>query len=577
MLTQRQVRLVMLLVGADGWVTASELSERLSVSSRLVKQEIASVREQLGASAEVESSARLGYRVARLDDAARSKLAEDFNVHAGHHSIKRRYAQVFLLLVLGSAPQSLAAMAERLYVSRATVATQLDVVRYRITRLPHLVLKVSAKKGASICASEEERRYEASKWIARDCLDAMFVDEAEQERFWNVRMSMLEVVERELEAPIGEGRFSGDDAKRVATWCALSLARTERDLTVRYHAASDGEGRRCAQRLARHIECMRLGRLTDAELEALARLLDECIVPVTPSPRASAFAAQLLSEAALAVGESPVFSDPVVRERVGCRMDGVIRRTSAGHGLLNYHASETVARYPLASYLVARFLDRMMHGHVSKAEATLLALVLAGTLERARPVDAAVLYTDENTAVVGRIRGLLAARWRGKLHVDEVRPAAWSALAPEGMVELATDPSSVLSHPHAMVIPALPSEDDLLQLDRRLAHRACERRVKLYDRLVRDDPTAAAAVARACDRPRPHTVLLTAYRTVCFVEQTDSEESRIGVCDLDDPIVYRGKRYRRAVFVRWGGDGISAREVFDVLSDILVTELKDAR
>ncbi len=577
MLTQRQVRLVMLLVEADGWVTASELSDRLSVSARLVKQEIASVREQLGTSVEVESSARLGYRVVRLDDAARSKLAEDFNVHAGHHSIKRRYAQVFLLLVLGPEPQTLAAMAERLYVSRATVAAQLDVVRYRITRLPHLVLKVSAKEGAIIQASEEERRYEASKWIARDCLDALFVDEGEQERFWDVRTSMLEMVECELGAPIGEGRFSGDDAKRVATWCALSLVRTGRGLSIRHHAADDSEGRRCARRLARRIECARLGLLDDAEVEALARLLDESIVPIAPSPRASAFAVQLLSGAALAVGESPVFSDPVVRERVARRMDGVMRRTSAGHGLLNYHASETVARYPLASYLVVRFLGRMMYGHVSKAESTLLALVLAGTLERARPADAAVLYTDENTAVVGRIRGLLAARWRGRLHIDEVRPAAWSVPAPEGMVELATDPSSALLHPRAMVIPALPSEDDLLRLDRRLARRAHERRAKLYESLTHDDPAAAAAVAQVCHRAQPHTVILTAYRTVCAVEQSESEEPRIGICDLDDPIVYRGKRYRRAVFVRWGGGGISAHEVFDVLSDVLIKELKDAR
>ncbi|WP_321972286.1 HTH domain-containing protein [Paratractidigestivibacter sp.] len=577
MLTQRQVRLVMLLVGADGWATASELSKRLSVSARLVKQEIAAVREQLGASADVESSTRLGYRIVRLDDCMRLKLAEDFNVHAGHHSIRRRYAQVFLLLALGEEPQTLAQMAARLYVSRSTVAAQLDVVRYRIARLPHLVFEVSAKDGASIVASEEERRYEASKWISRDCLDAVFDTPVEQERFWRTCASVLGLVEHELEAPIVEGRFSGDDAKRVATWCALSLIRTERGLTVRYVVADEGEGRDSAQRLAVRMERAQLGQLDDAEIAALARLLDECVVPVVPSPRASALAAQLLCEAALMVGESSIFFDPSTCERVACHMDGAMRRATAGHGLLNYHASETVARYPLASYLVTRFLDRTMQGRVSKAEAALLALVLAETLERARSVDAAVLYTDENAAVVGRIRGLLAERWRGKLHIAEVRPAAWPTPAGEGVVELATDPSSVLMHPSALVVPALPSEEDLLQLDRRLAQRTHERHETLRSRLVVHDPAAEGLVREACATARPDSTILTAYRCVCAVEWSGVSEAHVNICDLEVPIVYRDKHYRRAVHVRWGEGGISARAVFEVLSDVLVKELKDSR
>ena len=577
MLTQRQVRLVMLLVGADGWTTASELSKRLSVSTRLVKQEIAAIREQLGTSADVESSTRLGYRIVRLDDCMRLKLAEDFNVHAGHHSIKRRYAQVFLLLTLGEEPQTLAQMASRLYVSRSTVAAQLDVVRYRIARLPHLVFEVSAKDGALIVASEEERRYEASKWISRDCLDAVFAASHEQERFWCMRGSILRLVESELEAPIVEGRFSGDDAKRVATWCALSLVRTERDLRVRYIAADAGEGRSGAQRLAGRMERAQLGRLDDAEIAALARLLDGCIIPVDPSPHASALAAQLLCEAALTVGESPIFLDPSTREHMARHMDGVMRRASAGHSLLNYHASETVARYPLASYLVARFLDRAIQGRVSKAEAAMLALILAESLERTRPAGAAVLYTDENAAVVGRIRGLLARRWRGKLCIDEVRPTAWSTPPGEGVVELATDPSSVLMHPSALVVPALPSEEDLLQLDRRLARRTCERHETLRNRLVVRDPAADELVRAACEAMRPDSTILTAYRCVCAVERSDASQTYIGICDLEIPIVYRGKHYRRAVYVRWGEKGISARAVFEVLSDVLVKELKDSR
>lgn len=580
MLTQRQIRLLMLLESADDWVTSEALAARLSVSTRLVKQEVAALRRQLGPHA-VESSPRHGYRIDRLDDGARRQLARNFHVHAGHHSIRRRYAQVFLMLVFADEPLSYEAMARRLFVSKATVADQIGVVRYRITRLANLELRVG-QAGVCVRACEEERRYEASKWIERDRLDALFVDDAAAEAFWDARTHVLAVAERELDPLLSTGRLSGDDLKRVASWCALSAWRSGAGQRIVWNDALRNyrpleEARVHAKSLVGAMAQQRVCSLDDAEAVALAWLLSDFIVPSEPSSRAFAYATQLLGELSLAMGEDPVFREPRTREVIAVRIDGIIRRTDAGHGVLNYHASETIARYPLGSYLAASFLNRMMPGHVSKAEATLLALALASIVARSRAVEHAVLYTDENTAVIGYIRGLVSRRWHGRFHIDEVRPSGWGEPSIDATVELATDPTTVVLHPDAFVIPALPGEDDLAQLERGLERRCATRRAELRQKLVFSDASAEAFVRRACAGECAQATTLTVYRTVCAVERADAGVSSISVCDATESIAYRGKRYRRAVHVRWAPDDVPACDLFETLSEVFLEQAKDMR
>ena len=106
-----------------------------------------------------------------------------------------------------------------------------------------------------------------------------------------------------------------------------------------------------------------------------------------------------------------------------------------------------MARYPLASCLAVSYLERAMPGHVSKAEAALIALGLACAIESAAPQRAIVLYSDESTAVIAHFRTLIEFTWRGKTYLAEVCPSSWPTPAPQDAIELATDPSSAILHP----------------------------------------------------------------------------------------------------------------------------------
>ena len=568
MLTQRQIRLLMLLAAADGWVTAQALSRRLSVSDKLVKQEVAALRVQLGELIEIESSPRQGYVLRRMDDEVRAGLARDFDAHAGHHSVRRRYAQVLLMLLCAEEPLTMAQIAGRLYIAKATVAEQIEMLRYRLGRLPNLELAVSQRYGIAIVGTELERRYEASKWIGRDRLDALGLEGESAERFWRERERVARVLGESLAEPMEAGRISGEDVGRIASWCVVSALRdgAGHELVGALPQQTDADAQAWAQRVRPQLGLA----LSERDEAALAQLFYELVVPSDPSTVARAHAAQLLAEVQLAA-DCPFGGDPALkRQRIAARIEGVMRRTAAGHNALNWHASETVARYPLESYLAVGYADRMLEWHIPKSEAMLIALGIAGTLERVRDRAHVVLYTDENAAVIGHIRAQLRAHWGERLRIERVfSPSATPVLVP-GTVELATDPSAIIWHPRVMVLPALPSAEDIAEVDRALLRRRAQTLKELSDRLV-------LTLTAAPELPRGSTTL-TCYRTVCAISEVrGAEASRIEVWPLKPEALYHAKRYRRAICVRWNREELGAFEFFEVLANLLSQELKDAR
>lgn len=538
------------------------------MSNKLVKQEVAALRVQLGELIEIESSPRQGYVLRRMDDEVRAGLARDFDAHAGHHSVRRRYAQVLLMLLCAEEPLTMAQIAGRLYIAKATVAEQIEMLRYRLGRLPNLELAVSQRYGIAITGAELERRYEASKWIGRDRLDALGLEGESAERFWRERERVARLLAACLAEPMEAGRISGEDVGRIASWCVVSALRNDagHELAGALPQQTDADAQTWAQRVGPQLGLA----LNERDEAALAQLFYELVVPSDPSTVARAHAAQLLAEVQLAV-DGPLGGDPALkRQRIAARIEGVMRRTAAGHNALNWHASETVARYPLESYLAVGYVDRMLEWHIPKSEAMLIALGIAGTLERVRDGAHVVLYTDENAAVIGHIRAQLRAHWGERLRVERVfSPSATPVLA-SGTVELATDPSAIIWHPRAMVLPALPSAEDIAEVDRALQRRRARTLKELSDRLV-------LTLAATPELPQGSTTL-TCYRTVCAINEVHgAEASRIEVWPLKPEALYRTKRYRRAIRACWNREELGAFEFFEVLASLLSQELKDAR
>lgn len=590
MLTQRQQKLLMILAANGGWQTSAQLAELLGVSSKLVKQEIAAIRVQLGEDGAIQSNTRRGYRLARLSDTVRASLLTTFDAHSGHHSITRRYALVYLCLLFNDEPLSMARLAERLFCSKAAVADQVEVLRYRTARLAHLRLEVSKRSGVSVLGPEVERRYEGSKWVRTNRLSALFRDVSAQGAFARLLERTGSAAEEVLGPLAAAGRLSGGDVLRVGRYLALTVERSQTghmlDTAVTPVAgvpvsAVSAEAVDLSEVLAGHVDRAIGYRLDALEHEALARLLAELLVP-DPLPReAVKLARDLTAYVAHAIDRADGILAPTTADALAGQLAGMLQRVRGGHALLNYHASETAAHYPLASYLTTRFLKERVGLQAPKAETMLIALSVANVLDDLRCANEAILLSDEPLAVTQHLSAVLRASFHRDIGSVRVLPTA--APVPHASWLFTTDPSCATRHPGALLFPAMLGKADSRRMSEAREKRKLQRRQELAGHLVsrarHDVPSRGLEerLALAAQGVSGDDVLFTAYRTLCLMNEDAQRPSAIAIIQLRSGIVFQGKTFRTLIEVSWNPADLDPFDLSAILSDELSASATDSR
>lgn len=590
MLTQRQQKLLMILAAHGSWQTSAQLAELLGVSSKLVKQEVAAIRVQLGEDGAIQSNTRHGYRLARLSDAVRTSLPSTFDAHAGHHSITRRYALVYLCLLFSDEPLSMARLADRLFCSKAAVADQVEIMRYRVARLAHLRIEVSKRSGVAVRGPEVERRYEGSKWVRTDRLSALFHDVSAQGAFARLLERTRSVASEVLGPLAAAGRLSGGDVLRIGRYLALTVERSRMGHTLDTAVtpvdgipapAVSAEAQALAETLAARVNRATAYGLDVLEREALARLLDELLVPDPLPQEALELARDLTAYVAHAIGhEGETLASETAAALAG-QLAGTLQRVRTGHILLNYHASETVAHYPLAAYLATRFLGGHMHLRTSKAEMALVALSVANVLDDLRRDAEAILLSDEPLAVTQHLRAVLRASFHR--NIDDVRVLPTSAPVPDASWLFTTDPSCATRHPGALLFPAMLGKADSRRTSEAYEERKRQRRKELAERLVTRAHCNTAPnglekqLTHAAAGDAGAGVLLTAYRTLCLMDEDSEHPSAIAVTGLGAGFVFQGKAFRSLIEVHWNPADLDPFDLSAILSDELSSSATDSR
>lgn len=596
-LTQRQRRLVVLLMTGSSWQTSESLAEQLGVSSKLVKREVAVIRRCAGSRCAIQSSTHRGYRLARLDEGLREELVRDFDVHEGHHSITHRYARLFVYLLFQEAPASIARLAASFFCSKTSMADELEIVRYRVARMRSLALTVDARRGVRLTGAERELRYEAAKWLQASFVGGIpFAREARAE-LQDLLRDVGPAVEGALDPLARAGRVSGEDVRRVDRFCAVSVWRSRAGHACDAPApegeefGSDAGFEAWAERAARAVEEAAAYRLTPAERAGLAGLLADCVRPVTP-PRAATEAARRF--AATVAEELGPHAGALVAAHTGDiarHLTVMLRRLRAGHGSLNYQASATVARYPLESYVAMRFIAGEGAYPTAKAEAAALALVLVDALAPCRVPGRALLLTDEGLCIAGHLARELERCFSDIVAAVDVAPVAAARGHAPGPYRFTTDAALAAEDADALLVPLLPAPGELAALrpavERAHASALDALRARAWSDRAADEGLVqelqrflagreAAGSYRGPWRDAPDMVVLTAYRTVILVARDGcdgrapdppraQDEATACAWRLAAGVRYRGKRYERLIEVRWPR-GASAWELFELVT-----------
>lgn len=158
MFSERQFRIIADLKGAGEWVKGSALAETIGVSVKTLQIDIKKINEQYQDKPIILSNNRLGYLLDCSDvifnDIQKSEDKKELN----SQGLYGRSKQILMLLLFEKDYIKIEDIADKLFLSKATINTNLVQVRRIIDRTLGVNIEVSASKGIRIQASENRKR-----------------------------------------------------------------------------------------------------------------------------------------------------------------------------------------------------------------------------------------------------------------------------------------------------------------------------------------------------------------------------------------------------------------------------------
>lgn len=588
-LTHRQSRILMLLLAvrhipessAEGWLTSNQLAERLGVSNKLVKQEIAAIRHITQGSCIVQSNTRWGYRLSSITDKLSQNIVQHFDVHEGHHSITHRYACLYVFLLFQDKPISMSCLARLFYCSKTVIAEELEVMRRRVRRLGTLQLVVDPHCGVELIGSEAERRYEATKWLNPTFAAEIPFDEAVRTDLIDMIEQAQEIVERALADLIQTARISGEDIGRIARYCALCAWRSRAgyrmdsvEWNVTYAFDDQPECYSDAITLVEMMSSVFRYTFDSVEKCGLLSLMAICVISSIPSSCAELEISALADLAGAELGEKARQLILNREAHLSMHLDAMMARLGARHSTLNYQASLTMARYPLESYLALRFITAHGAFSTAKTEAARLALMLADTLEPLKAPARAVVFSSESIPVAEHVAHCIATSFSAFFARVDVVPlvegeqALPKAIQADAMPVciFTTDAALTARIPTAIVMSSLPSAQEIYAvqavvyawLDNQL-----QRLSAVYWHERKEDAQAAQELQQflhTCEESKTlvgtwrhvaQTAVITVYHSVVLMQHIADNPCCAEVWKPEPDMILNGKHYDRVIEVTW--------------------------
>ena len=158
MFTERQFKIIAGLKGAGQWVKGSILAETIGVSVKTLQMDIKKINEQYQDKPIILSNNRLGYLLDCSDIIFNDIQNSDDKKELNSQGVYGRSKQILMLLLFEKDYIKIGDIADKLFLSKSTINTNLSQVRRIIERTLGVNIEVSASRGIRIQASENRKR-----------------------------------------------------------------------------------------------------------------------------------------------------------------------------------------------------------------------------------------------------------------------------------------------------------------------------------------------------------------------------------------------------------------------------------
>lgn len=181
MFTEREQKIISIIISSNVSVTGSFLAEKCGVTDRTIRTDIRKINAELGKhNVEINASKRDGYYVDKETVSKIRSLLNDFSYwgienyeheNSGNeipNSQMERLLYICLLLAYSSEYLTLEYISNLLFISKTTVRNEIKSIQGMVEKLPSLQLEISPIKGIRLTGIESSKRILLSKVIYRN-------------------------------------------------------------------------------------------------------------------------------------------------------------------------------------------------------------------------------------------------------------------------------------------------------------------------------------------------------------------------------------------------------------------------
>lgn len=589
-LTDRQIRILAYLSSQKKWVNSTKLAEYLETSKKTVQQEIKSIILTLKDKCEILTNNRTGYYLNKLSPDIQEMVIRTFDKYGDTFGVSNRSKEIRVLLLFEGDYISMGKIADRLYLSKTVIYTEIEKIKRWSSRILGLQLELSNSKGIRIIGAESEKRIALSKTMTYYTISKIVVYE-------NYLLKYLEYHNR-VKLFLGETLvkynviLSGEYFLEVVQYIACSVFRSGMGFYLE-NIEEDTPLDTIIYEIKEKVLDELGYELEKSECIALQGFISEgrMLVISDKVQKADIIFLKLFMDVLEEELQLPLRSYIEDNPSFIRHLELLKYRINNGHNYISYHTNEITCSYPLETHLIKTYFQNVFPGIIPRAEVEYLVMYLAGAMENIRNRYTVLLISDFDNGAIFQIQKKFENFFGNSLSEITAIPTYLFDIRQTEYEKydfiITTEKELVFEHNNFILINMILDYENLKEISdlfyQGISEKKKIRRKQTYDALLKKYPlTEVTDCMEQLEDFLLHNSLdlsgtvsyNTIYENILYIGNIDSDlqNSEIRRFSLKMPLQFHGKRITYILVARFNGEDCGILDFFDTVSVVLHKE-----
>lgn len=588
MFSERQLKILSYIISEKDWVNGSQLAQYLDISSKTVQKEIKNINEILGSKGNIQSNNQKGYCLLKLDDEIKNMVISGDDKQIDTEGIYGRSKLIMALLIFERDYISMGKIADRLYISKSTVNTEMIKVKRVINRTPGCYLEISPVKGIFLHADENAKRIMLTKVLEAKINYA----EVLQDPVFNHIDEMYHTAHSFLKNIfiIHDYIVTGAAFQRFEAYIIISILRSKLGFYMEIQEQNTELNKivlQIADKVHEHFNYF----FTKDELSAIQSHLQEINLlkkkvmnSLEIQEKVELFCEKVKRDLGIELIRSSKIFDMFIYH-----LEQMFIRIHNGHSNINHYTKEIIQKYPLETHLAKTYLQSSFGMEIPESEIGYLIVYLAGAIENSSRKISVLLISDYDASFLFNAQQIISSRLGQALDKIDIIPLyLYESKKEEYILQydilITTEKGVIFQDREFMYIDSILDKQEIKDMAERI-YRFCEERQRrnleeLQKKFVLPEHVVFSKVPREYIEDvlgefnivlNENTCFNTLNENTLFISMFALEEgkSEIWKVSMDYGIEYRGKSISQIIFVKYGRGEEQASDFYDMVAEML--------